>query len=305
MISSRWTEGFIGLGLILLSLSHWFSVGINLLELLGAFAHFTAILCALILILSIRKRWKTLGFFSTFSLLFNLLLVDPCFSFLEGRDRADFTIGQFNIYHNNPTPALAIEEIQKVNADIFAIQELNENWKPIVDSSFGSSHPYKLEEHWQNCCYGIGLYSKYPLSNVQLKHFDGVPYIEAKAAIGKNVIQIVSFHTQAPAFPNKTKERNAQMQLISEEVKPTLPTVVFGDLNIVSWDKELKLFLQQSNLSLVKNGFIPTYPMDFGVPLIPIDHIMHSDALEPVQLKPVTLGGSDHRGLIAKFQFKE
>lgn len=294
-----------GVGLLGLSVSHWFSFGLNLLELLGAFAHFTAVLASITLIVSAITKSYVLTGFSAAALMLNLALIIPSFSQLNENRNPDFTIGQFNVYHNNPTPEHSIEQIKLANADVIAIQELNDGWAANINAELSEIYPYKLEEPWVSCCYGIGLYSKFPLADIQLLHFDGVPYISATANVNSNDIQILTFHTQAPAFPNKTKERNAQLKAIAQNLILDKPTVVFGDLNIVSWDPEFKSFLETSNLSLVKNGFIPTYPMDFGLPLIPIDHIMHSAQIEPTSLEAIELAGSDHKGLVAGFRLKE
>lgn len=294
-----------GVGILSISLSHWFSFGLNLLELLGAFAHFTALLALLLLIVSATCKSYILGGLSAASLLLNLLLVIPTITPLNHNSNPDFTLGQFNVYHNNPNAEASIKAIKSVEADVIAIQELNAEWLKFINTELSETYPYKIEKPWTNCCYGIGLYSKFPLHDAKLLHFDGVPYISALININGIVVQVITFHTQAPAFPNKTAERNAQLKLIAESLILDKPTIVFGDLNIVSWDPEFKRFLETSNLRLVKNGFIPTYPMDFVVPLIPIDHIMHSSQIEPTSLDATELPGSDHKGLVAGFRFKE
>jgi endonuclease/exonuclease/phosphatase family metal-dependent hydrolase len=48
-----------------------------------------------------------------------------------------------------------------------------------------------------------------------------------------------------------------------------------------------------------RKGFLATYPMDFGIPLIPIDHILHSKHFSTAFCTTVVLPGSDHKGLIA------
>ena len=62
---------------------------------------------------------------------------------------------------------------------------------------------------------------------------------------------------------------------------------------------------EESHLIEVREGFQATYPMNLGIPLIPIDHITYKGGLEAVFCNAVSLPGSDHRGLVASFAFKE
>ena len=82
------------------------------------------------------------------------------------------------------------------------------------------------------------------------------------------------------------------------------PILVLGDFNVVPWDAAFDSFLTTGNIRAVRNGFQATYPMDFGVPLIPIDHITYSAGLEPTSCETLTLTGSDHKGIVASFKLE-
>lgn len=83
------------------------------------------------------------------------------------------------------------------------------------------------------------------------------------------------------------------------------PYIVLGDFNLVPWDSEFSRFLQNGNLSSVRNGFQATYPMDLGIPLIPIDHICFSDHFTATECRTVVIPGSDHKGMVASLAFKD
>jgi endonuclease/exonuclease/phosphatase (EEP) superfamily protein YafD len=299
-------QWFLGLGLVLLSITHWFRFGINLLELLSAFAHFTLGLASVFIVLSAVFRLPVLGISSLISAVICGVLVVPHFSSFEASEDADFTIAQFNLYHHNPTPEQAIKMLAAQNVDVFTIQELNPNCAPFIDSVFQESHPYSVEAPQEGCCYGIGLYSRYPIISYKVLDLENTPTIIAQIAVGNQELTVVSLHTRPPVFPNETMARNQQLTAVADIVSnETNSYLVIGDFNIVPWDNEFKTFLKQGKLSAVRNGFQATYPMDLGFPLIPIDHLTYSENLTPTSCESVTIPGSDHRGMIAGFKFKD
>lgn len=50
----------------------------------------------------------------------------------------------------------------------------------------------------------------------------------------------------------------------------------------------------------------PTFPADWPLipPLLELDHVLHGSGLTCVSLEPITIAGTDHRGLIARFYLK-
>ncbi len=296
---------FVGVVLFLVSLSHWFPMGVHLLELISAFAHFTLALSALASIfLAFQRSWMALSF-SVLAMVLGAALLFPHFASLQSTEEPNFTIGQFNLYHGNPSSEQAILELSAAEFDIFTIQELNSGWMPNIDSLIKNKYPFYLEEPWKGCCYGIGIYSKFPIVDGEVFELGKTPAIRASIKINGQIITVISFHTRPPAFPDETDIRNAQMRTIAE-MSHTIedPILVLGDFNVVPWDAAFNSFLTTGNIRAVRNGFQATYPMDFGVPLIPIDHITYSAGLEPTSCMTLNLTGSDHKGIVASFKLE-
>lgn len=301
----NWLQYALGSGLILLSLFHWFPLGIWPFELLGAFAHFTVAFSILILIGALFLKLRLLAGAAFLSLLANAALVAPYFAPFATEQAPAFTIAQFNVYHHNPSPESAIAELAACNADVFTIQELNAKWTPLLDSVFIQSHPYTIAAPWDTCCYGIGIYSKFPITSYDVLDIEATPVVIAQVLINELEVTVISLHTRPP-IPNETKERNAQLQIVAEIAQTiTHPVIVLGDFNVVPWDAVFKSFLQTGNLHAVRDGFMATYPMDIGLPLIPIDHITYSKKLVATSCETVTISGSDHSGMMAGFAFKD
>jgi endonuclease/exonuclease/phosphatase (EEP) superfamily protein YafD len=296
---------FFGMVLFLISLSHWFPLDLNLLELFSAFPHFTLALSVIVAVaLALLRYWIPFSF-SVLAIVLSAALVLPHFAEFNSNQASGFTIGQFNVYHGNPSPEQAILELSNAEVDVFTIQELNSVWIPSIDSLIKKKYPFHIEKPWGNCCYGIGLYSKFPILAGEVFNLWETPAIRASININGQVITVISFHTKPPAFPNETNIRNAQMRTIAEMSNSVEgPRVVIGDFNIVPWDAAFDSFLKQGKFKAVRNGFQATYPMDFGIPLIPIDHITYSDGLEPTSCETLTMTGSDHKGIVASFKLQ-
>jgi endonuclease/exonuclease/phosphatase (EEP) superfamily protein YafD len=209
-----------------------------------------------------------------------------------------------NLYHHNPESGESVKSVVAYGADIVGLQELNSRWPNNWSESMTHLYPFKVLLAADTCCYGIGLFSKHPIIASQIAYSQGVPYIIATVSVRGQELTIISLHALPPVFPNQIKERNLQIKEISQIAsKIDGPLIVLGDFNVVHWDRIFQNFLKASGLSKVSNGFQPTFPMDFGVPLIPIDHITYSQGLIPTTCETFNVPGSDHKGIVAEFAF--
>ena len=303
---SKGIQIFLGVALLILSVSHWYPLGLNVLELLGAFAHFTLILSWLIILITSIFRMPILRGFAITSSVVCAFLIAPHFKSIEPSDDTEFSVGQFNLYHHNPSPKQALQLIQLMNADIISIHELNSNWAGLVDSIIKPTYPYSIEEPWEHCCYGTGFYSKFPIVDYEVKLLAEIPVVFALLELEDELVRVVSFHALTPIFPNQTAERNEQMKFIAEFIKKeNKPSIVFGDFNIVPWETAFQDFLETGKLQEVPCGFQATYPMDLGIPLIPIDHINYTSEFEPTHCGSIEVEGSDHKAIHASFKLKD
>ena len=293
----------IGASLILLSISHWFPLGINVFELLGAFAHFTMLGAAVVFLISAFYRKWLLASSSAIAVVMCGALVLPHFSILKTSEVGAFSVGQFNMYHGNTSPQKVFEEMRQTDVDVLVIQELNAQWQSVLDSTLKKEYPFYVEEPWDECCYGIGLYSKSPILEEQIIDLEGTPAIRVMLNVNGQIITIVTLHARPPVFPNETAERDLQLKKVALMAKEEeVPMIVFGDLNIVPWDAVFKSFLEVGGLTAVRNGLQLTFPMDFGFPLIPIDHITYSQEWSPTAFESVPISGSDHKGIVGSFK---
>lgn len=296
----------LGAALILLAVSHWFPLGIHVLELLCAFAHLTILVAVVVAGLSIIFRFRVLLVSGIIAAAISSALVLPHFLPSDYSGEADFSVGHYNLWHHNPTAELAFQSIETNTPDVFTFQEMNASWAEFTDSVFAQTHPYTVEVPMEACCYGIGLFSKFPIVSYKVLDLEDTPVILAQLLVQNRTVTIISLHTRPPAFPDETERRNKQLETVASiAAAETTDCIVLGDFNVVPWDDVLKEFLKSGNLEVVRDGFQATYPMDLGFPLIPIDHITCSGKLTSTWCETVKFIGSDHKGIVAGFAFAD
>jgi len=297
----------VGGGIVCLTFTHWQPMGIHLFELLSAFPHFTIAISLVVGALTlVLKRWALVAAaFIGITLNALLILSAPVIAPNPSLE-TDITVAQVNLYSNNRMETEQFPFAAFETVDVLTIQELNEVYHSSLARTLQTTFPYFIEEPWDTCCYGIGLYSKWRILNYEIVRPFEVPIIRAEILCNDVPVTVISLHTMAPAFPDMTTERNKQLHLVSEMAsKANGPCIVLGDFNLVPWDSEFSRFLENGKLKSVRDGFQATYPMDIGIPLIPIDHICFSDHFTATECRTVVIPGSDHKGMVASLAFKD
>ena len=205
---------------------------------------------------------------------------------------------QANMWHDNPEWRVALTELSRADADFLSLQEMNTAWIQRADSLLRHAWPFSHTLPHDTCCYGLGIYSRHRLQSREVYHWGKSPTLRAVAVTPIGKVVVYSVHTRPPAFPNETALRDELLDSLAYNIKLELfPVIVIGDLNIVPWDVKYQRFLARAELTDSRHGFHPTYPLDHGVPLIPIDHIATTQ-LHSCDFGSFSIPGSDHRGVV-------
>jgi endonuclease/exonuclease/phosphatase (EEP) superfamily protein YafD len=218
----------------------------------------------------------------------------------------ELLIGTFNVYHHNNEIDGSIATIINSNCDLLSIIEVNDEFNAKMLERVSLSHPYSISVPSPVCCYGMAFYSKLPIVEDSVYYWTQDPVIRARIVSAGREVDVWSVHTRPPIFPNDTEERNYLMEKVAEEIKTIgKPALLAGDLNIVPWDEDFKQMKTTSGMNDSRRGFLATYPMELGIPLIPIDHIMHTEHFTTAYCKTQVIPGSDHKALVAGLDWKQ
>lgn len=147
-----------------------------------------------------------------------------------------------------------------------------------------SEYPHRVPVPQSNL-YGMHLYSKFPLSQTQVRYLvePDIPSIKTKIQLASGKwINLIVLHPRppVPGESSDSRERDSEIIMIGKEVKKMdEPVIVAGDFNDVAWSENTELFQETSGLLDPRRGrgFYNTFHAKYPVFRWPLDHIFHSN----------------------------
>ena len=212
----------------------------------------------------------------------------------------DFRICSMNVLSTNRSFQKALNVINEENPDVLVIQELSPPWVKqfkVLDKKY----PYqKLTP--QNGNFGLGIYSKFPMSNTKVKTLCAldIPTIITDLTIGNKIVTVIGTHPTPPLI-NGFYNRNTQFKNLNKLVKAQKNAVILtGDLNCTSFSYSLDFMTKGTNLKDTQLGFglQSTWFSDVPFVGIPIDHCFISEELKTANRRVGNNTGSDHYPVI-------
>jgi endonuclease/exonuclease/phosphatase (EEP) superfamily protein YafD len=147
---------------------------------------------------------------------------------------------------------------------------------------------------------GTGLWSRYPLSDPQVRRDFGFSFVSARVT-GRMTMAAVHVFGPYPAaqFPRWHDDMQRYPAVLGALPGPTV--LIGGDFNATTDDAQFRGILGNGFADAAQQagaGFTPTWPTDrWYPPLITIDHVLTRNAVAR-SLDSVEIPGSDHRALV-------
>lgn len=211
--------------------------------------------------------------------------------------------------HNDDYQKFA-DLLESNKPDVLALVETDQKWVSGLSESL-ARYPYQQVVIKGP---GIALFSKYPISNVNVAFYGKShhPRISAALRIKKRTVNVVIAHPTTPKTQAGFMERNAELRLIGDEMRSKVGTKIFiGDLNCGPWSGEFRQLLGDDLIDSEQGfGPQPSWPARTGrvienfpiPPFVPIDHILIS---KDISIEQRTIGpaiGSDHLPVFVKLK---
>lgn len=220
----------------------------------------------------------------------------------DGEDDDQVSVYMANVLMENREAMPLINQIKQQDADFVILMEIDDWWTKKL-GPIREAYPYH-EEQPNGVAYGMALYSKEPLENLEVNYLNNqeVPSFEAEVRLANG--QKIALHTVHPVppkhfekFPDNKGEREVAMLLIGEKVKNSdLPNIVMGDLNDVVWGYT-NLLTGTDNLLFdvrVGRGFYNSFNAEKWYMRWPIDHVFVTREFSLKDLRRMEDIGSDH-----------
>jgi endonuclease/exonuclease/phosphatase (EEP) superfamily protein YafD len=117
-------------------------------------------------------------------------------------------------------------------------------------------------------------------------------------------ITFIGTHPPPPKGAVNSRHRNRQLVEMAKFIRSLSGAAVLcGDLNMSPWSVYFRSFLRESGLLDSGKGFgvQPTWPVDWPVMRVPIDHCFVSEGIRVIDRKIGPKVGSDHFPLLVDF----
>lgn len=284
---------------------HW------LFELFACFpVHYSAILGLCLAVFIFVKKWRWV-LFTSIILAVNFYSLIPLYI-----PRNDVTSGDYqlrlmlmNVLSSNGHYKELEDYVFEVNPEVLLMEEINSAWMSNM-VEFRKRYPYSKGIAREDN-FGILLFSKYPIKNVDEKYFvkGGVPSIVCDIDVHGKQVHFVGTHPLPPIGREYSLDRNLQVGRIAEHCATIKdrPVILLGDLNMPHWSHYYKQLEKVSGLRNSAYGFGLQFSWPaFGVLRflsVPIDHCLVSDDIVVTDRFIGRFVGSDHFPIVVDVKF--
>ncbi|MGZ5247088.1 MAG: endonuclease/exonuclease/phosphatase family protein [Flavitalea sp.] len=215
-----------------------------------------------------------------------------------------------NVLQHNKEYEKVLEKIYRYDPDMIITTETDITWEKQLEV-LHKKYPNRVPVPQSNL-YGMHLYSKYPLSQTEVRYLiePDIPSIKTRVQMNSgDWINLIVLHPRppVPGESSDSRERDSEIILVAKEVKKLGEAVIVaGDFNDVAWSENTELFQETSGLLDPRRGrgFYNTFHAKYPVFRWPLDHIFHSNHFKLMQMERLGKVNSDHFPMFVKLSFE-
>lgn len=239
----------------------------------------------------------------------NFALVLPLYLGATGKPETDAPVMRamlINVHTQNGDAGRVAAAIRAANPDLLVLEEINARWMADL-ARLSDSYPHSIVQSREDN-FGIALFSKFPLDygGVVAVGDAGVPSLVASVTLAQTNLLVIATHPIPPAGREYSRWRNNQLDRLRDNVRPSHPVLLLGDLNVTPWSAHFRRLVACTGLRDSARGFgvQPTWQFYNPFLRIPLDHCLHSQEVVIVDRRVGPDVSSDHRPLIVDFALR-
>jgi endonuclease/exonuclease/phosphatase (EEP) superfamily protein YafD len=250
-------------------------------------------------------RWTKTGLAVLLAAVVNLVPVLPLFVGSPGSAEATaptVRVMSFNLLSTNESFADVFEYIETIDADIVLLHEASRPWEVAAEASAVGYQVIRPRS--DDLIFGtLVLVRGQDVEAVSFGFATSQPRaveITFRPEGWSEPLNLLSSHPLAPTDPERAALRDAQLDFAAEWAgRQEGAFVVTGDLNATPWSWPFRLLTDTMGNSQIGFGLQSSFPVTSHPLLrIPIDHLLHSDALVVLDRRLGPELGSDHLPLV-------
>jgi endonuclease/exonuclease/phosphatase (EEP) superfamily protein YafD len=218
----------------------------------------------------------------------------------EAAGTDELEVVSFNVAASNVRRSETLKWMVSTGADLGFILESSRDWDPaLAELSSGYSVIASVPD---DRTFGITAIASDALdvadASVVRLGPSLEPAIRIETAIDGQPVVVYAVHPRSPTTELRAELRDETLAALTDALRrETQPVVVVGDLNTTPWSFTFRALSKEANLidSMRGSGLQPSWPNRSFLLSIPIDHLLHSDALTTISRETGPDLGSDHR----------
>ena len=194
--------------------------------------------------------------------------------------------------------------IREQQPDIVGLVDVRPRlWEKLA--TLDALYPYRVVEPRGGS--GLALLSRFPLENVEVHPLLTRRFLVADLDVRGRRLAIALVHPNSPRSGSRAALRNRQLEALAafQRERPDRDVVMIGDFNTSPWSLAFQRFLVETRLRDAATGFgyRPTWPAQWPLFGIPIDHCLVSNGIEVHDFRTAGPSGSDHLAIYAEISF--
>jgi len=205
-------------------------------------------------------------------------------------------VASFNTLWVNEDAARVRAEIERIDADIVTLIEMSPAKRGML-AQLRSRYPYQADCFGADYC-SLAILSKLPIAESEGRGaWEGPPFIHARLGPEAGGLSVIGVHTIR--FPH-SRAQFRQAEAIGAFIE-ALPghKLVMGDFNATPFSRIPQVVEVRGNLRRIT--YLPSWPANFGLPQIAIDHIFLSPSVRLLERAVIgEAAGSDHFPVTAR-----
>jgi endonuclease/exonuclease/phosphatase (EEP) superfamily protein YafD len=210
-----------------------------------------------------------------------------------------------NLRLGHASPAAVVDAVRGHHVDVLTLEELTpDELQRLGAAGLNRLLPYSASDPRPSAA-GVGLWSRYPLTDKQTHRYFKFSFVTAKAAIPGTggAAQLVALHMPGP-WPQPSGSWLAnigRLPSVLRDLGGHGAVLVGGDFNATQDVGQFRRLLVDGYRDAAEQsgaGITRTFPSDrWYPPLLAIDHVLTRDAVAQ-SADTVQISGSDHRALL-------
>ena len=281
------------------------------LDVLANFRAQYVMVLAILGAIVVLSRWRKTGAGILAVALLNLVFVAPLYIGSPGDSdptAPSLTIISFNLLSSNESYGEVIEFIETEDPDLVFLYEASRPWEVAMESA-GLDYEM-IRGRSEELIFGTLLLARDPVEVVSYGFAEAQPRSMSLVygAEGWPVpVEVLSTHPLAPTTEARAALRDAQLEFAAAWAADRRGAfAVVGDLNATPWSWPFQGLVADERLrnSQIGFGIQPSFSAESNVLLrVPIDHLLHSDALRVRDRRLGPSLGSDHFPLVVELEY--